>query len=647
MANQKRVSIAGAARRALADDKRARKMMDEAKRGLIRKRKLFEDTFQNFPFQYGIGTTSPLTSASYGFNPITRNRILLEWAHRGNWIAGVAVDLKAEDMTREGVTLKGELDPDSIQKVEEAAVSLKIWEHLKQTVQWARLYGGSLAFMLIDGQDPETELRVETIDKGQFKGLLPLDRWMVTPDLRNLVTQPGPELGLPKFYEILPNSTALPNIKIHHSRCLRLIGIDLPHQQRIMENLWGISVLERLWDRMVAFDSATHGAAQLVYKAYVRYIKIKDLRDIVAGGGKAFQGLMNVVEAMRSLQSQEGITLLDTEDELEAMAQPSFSGLSDSLIQFGQQLSGALQIPLVRLFGQSPVGLNSSGESDLRTYYDGIRKDQKAELGPGVTKMYRAIARSEGVDLPEGFSVDFRSLHQLTEKEKSEVAEQDVRAITAAEDGGIISQRTAMMELKQSSAVTGRFSNITQEDIDSAEVELPPAGTEALELAAKAAQEIGKGEESEAKAAEPGGGATKDSSVTASMKKLHDLNVSIENIKGSIRRGKDWAVKMPAHYGYLSSTNGRDGEEIDCYVGPQMDSQNVWLFKTLNPETRDEDEHKVMLGYSNLQSAMKDFIMGYSDGKGFERIGSIETMTMENFKKWLGEQGALQGAAVQ
>ena len=78
-----------------------------------------------------------------------------------------------------------------------------------------------------------------------------------------------------------------------------------------MENMWGISVVERLYDRLIAFDSATNGAAQLVYKSYIRTLKISKLREIIATGGMQVNQLQQYVEMMRRYQGIEGITLID------------------------------------------------------------------------------------------------------------------------------------------------------------------------------------------------------------------------------------------------------------------------------------------------------------------------------------------------
>jgi uncharacterized protein len=104
---------------------------------------------------------------------------------------------------------------------------------------------------------------------------------------------------------------------VHHSRLIRLVGVQLPYWQAMTENYWGLSIFEPLYDRMVAFDSATMGAAQLAYKAHVRTMKIKGYRTILAQGGVTFLGLMKQLDLVRQGQSVEGLTVIDGEDEME------------------------------------------------------------------------------------------------------------------------------------------------------------------------------------------------------------------------------------------------------------------------------------------------------------------------------------------
>lgn len=438
------------------------------------KRWLSGDSYQNFEARLGLGTANQSSAYNYGFDFISRNRVQMEAMYRSSWVVGQVVDVVADDMTRAGTEIDADLDPADRNKLNTAFERMALWDRLNDTIKWSRLYGGAIAVMLIDGQNPATPLRLDTIGKGQFKGLYVLDRWLVQPTLEDLVTEMGPDMGMPRYYDVVADSMALRRQRIHYSRVLRIDGVELPYWQKISENLWGQSVIERLIDRLVAFDSTTIGAAQLVYKAHLRTMSIDKLRDVIAAGGPAMDGLLAHMEMIRRFQTNEGLTLIDAKDKFETH-QYTFSGLDNVLLQFAQQLSGATQIPLVRLLGQSPAGLNSTGESDLRTYYDNTKQQQERKLRSPVTRLYGVTIRSElGAAPPEGFAYQFTSLWQLSDTEKAQNAKTVTEAVTQAYDTDLIDKPTAMKELRQSSHSTGVFTSITDEAITDAENEPPP-----------------------------------------------------------------------------------------------------------------------------------------------------------------------------
>lgn len=440
--------------------------------------KFTADSFQNFAARVGLGAGSQHDQSTYGFNFLSRNRTLLESMYRSSWVVGQAVDVVADDMTREGINMQGLTGPEETEELNQVLDDLQVWDKLNETIKWSRLYGGAVAVMMIDGQNISTPLNTKTIAKGQFKGLLVLDRWMVLPDLQDLVTEYGPDYGMPKFYDVITDSVGLVNQRIHYSRILRFDGVKLPYWQAIAENLWGQSVIERLEDRLTLFDSATLGAGQLVYKAHLRTYKVEKLRELIATGGRAYDALVKQIQQIRMWQSNEGMTLMDAKDTFETH-QYSFTGLDSVLLQLGQQLSGALGIPLIRLFGQSPAGLNATGESDLANYYDNINQQQEGRLRSPLHRLLEVVSQSAlGKPLPTSFKFDFASLWQMDDKTKAEVANTTADAVTKVEEAGLITRKTALKELRQSSEVTGIFSHITDEEIEQADDDPPSPRSE-------------------------------------------------------------------------------------------------------------------------------------------------------------------------
>lgn len=446
--------------------------------GLI---KFTKDSFQNFAARVGLGSGNQHDQSGYGFNFLSRQRLKLEAMYRSSWVVGQVVDVVADDMTRKGVKLNGLSTPKDSEMIDQEMDRLQVWDKLNKNIKWSRLYGGSLAVMMIDGQNVSTPLNPNTIGKGQFKGLMVLDRWMVQPTLEDLVTEMGPDYGKPKYYDVITDSVGLCNQRIHYSRVIRMDGVELPYWQSITENLWGQSVIERLEDRLTIFDSATLGAGQLVYKAHLRTYKVKKLREIIAAGGKFYDALVKQIQEIRMWQSNEGMTLMDADDAFETH-QYSFTGLDNLLLQFGQQISGATGIPLVRLFGQSPAGLNATGESDLANYYDNINQQQEGRLRTPLQVLYAVLHMSVlGKPLPDSFSFKFASLWQLDDEKKANVAKGVTDAVLAAEEAGLIKRSTALKELRQSSEVTGVFSHITDEEIKEADDENPPPPDEGVD----------------------------------------------------------------------------------------------------------------------------------------------------------------------
>jgi len=432
------------------------------------------DSVENFAARVGFGMPNLLSNTSYNYQPLTRLRQKLEWMYRGSWLVGAAVDVVADDMTRAGVTMNSDTPPDQIEKINTAINELSMWQSINETIKWSRLYGGSLMVMMIDGQDTATPLELDTIAPDSLQGFLVLDRWMVQPSYARLIRAWGPDYGKPEYYDLVVQNPYLPQLRLHHSRVIRMDGIELPFNQKITENLWGMSVLERLNDRLVAFDSGTMGAAQLLYKAYLRTYKVKDYRNLVAFNSELTEKFHKLMDLMRAYQSNEGLTVIDAEDEFETHAY-AFAGIPETLMILGQQLSGALGIPLTRLFGQAPAGMNSTGESDMRNYYDMIKAAQQARLRRPLTKLFNIIWRSKlGNEPPDTFDFSFNSLYQLNEMEKAEVAQRDTDTVNMAHQGGIITTQIALKELKQSSIQTGRFTNITEEDIEASEEAPPP-----------------------------------------------------------------------------------------------------------------------------------------------------------------------------
>ena len=121
------------------------------------------------------------------------------------------------------------------------------------------------------------------------------------------------------------------------------------------------------------------------------------------------------------------------------------------------------------------------------------------------------------------------------------------------------------------------------------------------------------------------------------------FDITIEQPQGSIRRGKDangkkWESKMHNTYGYFRGTEGVDGDHIDVFLSNDIDGWNgrkVFVVDQYNPDGT-FDEHKVMLGFNDIDEAKSDYLANYEKGWENGRRIDVTPVSLEDFEKWIG-----------
>lgn len=121
---------------------------------------------------------------------------------------------------------------------------------------------------------------------------------------------------------------------------------------------------------------------------------------------------------------------------------------------------------------------------------------------------------------------------------------------------------------------------------------------------------------------------------------IHGLQIAVENAKGGKREGidrngKKWSVTMPAHYGYIKRTLGKDGDHVDVYLGPHLKSPHVYVVDQVDADSKRFDEHKAFLGFASEAQVRATYRKAFSDGRSHERLRHLTAMPVAEFKDWL------------
>ena len=293
-----------------------------------------------------------------------------------------------------------------------------------QAKSFARAYGGGAIFPVIndgagDLRTPLNEDRISTID--HLKVYEPRELWPT-----EYYTDPlDAKYGKPSIYRLVPiTSNVLAssfNFEIHESRLIIFHGIRVSREQPAGANTgWDDSVLSRCKGVLADYSMTWSAAAALVNDFAQAVLQLEGLGDLVArDGGKQLQDRLEVLDIVRSVTR---MMVIDKNDAYERKTTP-IGGLPEMLDRWSTRLAAAADMPVTLLMGQSPAGMNATGASDIRFFYDRVAVAQN-EMQPLLERLVYLVLRSndgptKGKE-PAVWSVEFNALWEPSEKEAAE-----------------------------------------------------------------------------------------------------------------------------------------------------------------------------------------------------------------------------------
>lgn len=423
-----------------------------------------QDAFSNPLFRLGYGSQSPLEATEYPLTRMTDNYALLNSLYRDNWVVQNVVGIIPDDMTKKWFAPAGAVGPEHLKELDRVQRVTALRERVNEGLRWGRLYGGAAGLIMIRGQEGMLgqPLELESIYPGTFQGLYILDRWQGVVPGMELVFEGGEPV--PAYYSITDargNTVA----KVHHSRLVRFTGRDLPFLERVAELYWGESEVEALYNDVVKHDNVAANMAALTFRANVDTMEVQNLDQLFSvTSGEQQRRFWNVMQAQSVMKSNFGMQLVNRGDQIKN-TQYTFTGLQEVYDSMCLDLSGASRIPVTKLFGRSPAGMNATGESDLRNYYDYVDTLREAKLRPILEKLLPVLAMSAWGAVPDGLDITFPPLWTPTAKEVAEIAKTKSEAIVSGYQAGLLNVDTAQKELKKLADETGMFDSISEEEI--------------------------------------------------------------------------------------------------------------------------------------------------------------------------------------
>lgn len=382
---------------------------------------------------------------SYSYNPLDDGALMD--LYRSSWMARKAVDIIAEDMTKAWRTWQ--LKPKQVTDVWRAEVDLQLRFKLRDAIRWGRLLGGG-ALIVGDGRNSETPLVAANVAKGGLKYILAVPRTVLDAGANTISWNPSHEwFGQPEFYHLRLRNTARgqADVRIHWSRVFRFFGAQYP-EPMLAGDPWSDSILQSVWETIRDADLALQSAAGLVEEAKTDIVTMENLESHLATQDSNAR-LLERMRLFKLGKSSFNIALMGGRETFDSK-QIQFSNLDKVLFTFLQVVSGATDIPATRFLAQSPAGMNSTGESDLRNYASLIKSKQEDAEG-SLRRLDELLLRHALGSIPKTWAYEWNSIWTMSPKEAAETNKLLAEADQAYANSGMIP--TAALE----KAITARM----------------------------------------------------------------------------------------------------------------------------------------------------------------------------------------------
>ncbi len=385
------------------------------------------DGYTNMLNKYG---TPRDNSTAYQFVPETfTSDIELTNQYTSNGLFAKIIDAPAEE------AVKHDFDLGVQDKVFEDYIRRRIedteFESNAETgLKWARLYGGGAILMIADDGVDNLELPLNLDGLKRIEELRTYERAVITPDYKSLYTGYGQRVnnraliqsGMPEYYQI---DSYTGSFRVHGSRLLLLRNGRLPERTLSQEyRFWGQPEYNKLKRALREAITANSDGVKLLERSVQAIYKMKNLAELL----QTEKGEDDVLKRLEAIDLARGILnsiVIDNEGEDYDFKSFTLTGIKDVIDSTYNMLSAISNIPQTILFGRSPAGMNSTGQSDLENYYNYVDRYRKADL----RKAYKTyidllcIAGKNSGELKEvpEYKFTYKPLWNLSETEQATV----------------------------------------------------------------------------------------------------------------------------------------------------------------------------------------------------------------------------------
>ncbi|QHD95040.1 DUF1073 domain-containing protein [Proteus terrae subsp. cibarius] len=348
-----------------------------------------------------------------------------------HWLVDKACNMPARDAIRQGYDIDCDNDDDRAisKKLRKRDKKYRITHQLKELVHFGRVYGGRLALFVVETSNPkewyENPFNIDGVTKGMYKGIKQIDPQWVTADLTDANVQDPASMD---FYE--PTYYVIGGRKYHKSHFIKFVPFPVPNVLKPLYNYFGVSVPERIYERVYASERTANEAPQLAMTKRLLTIGMADVE-----GMDELTIRQNILEFIE-MRDNYGVQTVGKEDVVQQF-DTSLADLDATIMTQYQLVASASNVPATKLLGTTPKGFNSTGEYEEANYREELESIQSNDLEELLQRHYDMLMRSEGLSVT-GISITWAPLDSPTAVESADIELKQAQADSAYATTGAI-----------------------------------------------------------------------------------------------------------------------------------------------------------------------------------------------------------------
>lgn len=339
----------------------------------------------------------------------------------------------AEEMTRKWVKLKTVGDDDKSQRVKQlydAMERFKLKERFREAAEHDGYFGGGQIYIDVQSAkgisawtDPvelqsKLFLSDKKIKKGSLRGFTVIEPVWTYPGVYNTDNPMSPDFYKPTEWFVMAKT-------VNASRMMDFVSRQVPDLLKAAYNFRGLSLTQIAEPYVNNWLRTRDSVSDMIHSFSVPVIGT-NMSTLLQGG--AADSLLARLDVFNQCRDNRGAFAKDNspaQPETVEFVNAPLSGLDNLQAQAQEQMAAVSSIPLVKLLGIQPAGLNASSDGEIRVFYDYIHALQQILFKDNLKHALDVIQLSEFGDIDPEITFEFEPLYEMSAKEKAEIRKID------------------------------------------------------------------------------------------------------------------------------------------------------------------------------------------------------------------------------